>query len=232
MAECGEDWRAYPLILLSGMGADERVFLPQLKVFSNLVVPKWIDPEAHESLRHYAERMAARVDPHGPCFIGGASFGGMLAIEMARYLDSKCCFLIGSVASPREFPFWLALLRGAPAVAHMFPFGLMVKGSSLLLRKWGNLISPYFRGFLEQIAQADPRFLEWATGALLRWKPPAELAIPIYRIHGAKDRVLPMRTSKGIEMISDGGHLVSLSHGPKVNRFLQEKMELHRVNHD
>ena len=213
--------------LLSGIGADERVFLPQLKGLPNVLVPGWIEPKPRESLAGYARRMAARVAPHGPCFVGGASFCGMLALEMARHLEAKCCFLIGSVASPREFPLWLTLPRVAPAVAHVLPFRPLVRASSLLLTKWPRAFSPCMRAFAEQIAQANPHFLQWATGALLEWKGAEPLTIPIYRIHGAKDRVLPLRTSRGIEIIPDGGHMVSLSHGPTVNRFLREKMALH-----
>src|SRR5687767_7745630 len=93
-----------PLILLSGMGADERVFAPQLQAFPQLVVPKWIEPKADESLASYAARFAAGVDPKQPCFIGGASFGGFVAMEMARHLDAIAVFLIGSVRSPAELP--------------------------------------------------------------------------------------------------------------------------------
>ena len=39
-----------PLILLSGMGADERVFQRQREAFPDLVVPKWITPDPQESL--------------------------------------------------------------------------------------------------------------------------------------------------------------------------------------
>ena len=209
------------------MGADERVFLPQLKAFSNLIVPRWIEPEPRETLKGYAARMAARVDPHGPCFVGGASFGGMLAIEMTHHLEARCCFLIGSVASPAEYPFWLTLLRGAPEVARVFPFGAFTGASALLLASWPRGFSPYFRGFAEQIAQADPRFLRWATTAMLQWQAPTPPAIPIYRLHGAKDRILPIRNRKGVQIFPDGGHLISLSHGPAVNRFLREKMALH-----
>ncbi len=37
--------KAPPLILLSGMGADERVFAAQMQAIPNLMVPKWIAPE-------------------------------------------------------------------------------------------------------------------------------------------------------------------------------------------
>src|SRR3954470_18150998 len=102
-----------PLILLSGMGADDRVFAPQREAFPQLMVPGWIAPEStDESLPSYAKRLAKRIDPGEPCFIGGASFGGFVALEMARHLQAKACFLIGSVRSPAELPWRIRMLRG------------------------------------------------------------------------------------------------------------------------
>jgi len=72
--------QALPLILFSGMGADDGVFEPQLKSFPQLTVPRWIEPLAHESLAHYAKRFAAQIDPHVPCFVGGASFTPTISV--------------------------------------------------------------------------------------------------------------------------------------------------------
>src|SRR5205807_1282131 len=67
-----------PILLLSGMGADERLFAPQRAAFPNLRVPAWIDPVPSESLRSYAARLGRRVDLGRPCLVGGASFGGIV----------------------------------------------------------------------------------------------------------------------------------------------------------
>src|SRR4051794_30719168 len=95
-----------PLILLSGMAADERLFAPQRAAFPHLVVPAWIEPLAKEPLPAYAARLARQVDPGRPCIVGGASFGGLVALEMAHYLQARACVLISSVRSPRELPWW------------------------------------------------------------------------------------------------------------------------------
>jgi predicted esterase len=48
----------HPLILFSGMGADERVFAPQLEAFRTLTVPRWVPPRKDETLPHYGARVA------------------------------------------------------------------------------------------------------------------------------------------------------------------------------
>jgi pimeloyl-ACP methyl ester carboxylesterase len=116
-----ESWEQIPLILLSGMGADERILEPQIEKFPRLIVPKWIDPLPNESIPSYARRFAERIDPTRPCFIGGASFGGFVAVEMARHLDAKACFLIGSVKSADDLPLRVRILRPAAAATATIP---------------------------------------------------------------------------------------------------------------
>src|SRR5262245_12121006 len=109
-----------PLILLPGIGTDARLFALQKMAFPQLVVPEWIEPRWNESLPDYAQRMAAEIDPGGPCYIGGVSFGGMIALEMTKHLPARACFLISTIRSARELPFWARLL--APSAWLMPPF--------------------------------------------------------------------------------------------------------------
>lgn len=93
-----------PIVVLSGMAADARLFGPQLAAFPNLRVQPWIEPLRGESIRAYAARIAKHADPGVPCIIGGASFGGVVALEMAAHVRALACVLISSVHSPRELP--------------------------------------------------------------------------------------------------------------------------------
>jgi pimeloyl-ACP methyl ester carboxylesterase len=89
------------LVLLPGLGADRRQFEPQRQAFDNLVVPPWIPPLPREPLAGYAARLAKTITPAGPFILGGSSFGGMVAYEMARHLQPNAVVLIGSCRSAR-----------------------------------------------------------------------------------------------------------------------------------
>jgi hypothetical protein len=84
---------------MSGMGADARVFSKQIEALPQITVPEWIDPLPKESLASYSKRLAKAIDPGRPCYIGGASFGGFIALEMIQHLDVKACFLIGGLSA-------------------------------------------------------------------------------------------------------------------------------------
>ena len=93
-----------PLILLPGMAADGRLFRHQRAALPCIRTPDWIEPRDCEPLADYAQRFAQAITPGGRCFVGGASFGGIVALEMAAHLQAEACFLVASVRSDRELP--------------------------------------------------------------------------------------------------------------------------------
>ena len=206
------------------MGADERVFGPQRKAFPTLVVPEWITPEAGESLASYAARFARRVGPGRPCFVGGASFGGMVAMEVARRLPGVLgCFLIGSVRSPRELPARIRFARPAAKLARFVPFELLPPVTRTGVALLGKFSSPATRGFLKQVSDADATFLRWASGAVVRWEDAGPVTFPVHQIHGDRDRILPWRKTKPDVLVRGAGHVLTLSHPGEVNAFLRDR---------
>lgn len=215
-----------PLILLSGMGADERVFSPQKAAFDNLTVPEWLEPLPRESLAAYAKRMAAAVDPAGPCFLGGASFGGMVAMEMSRHLDVRAVILVGSVRGPQELP---RLVRACPIWLAIFARFLPCRFVQFCCRGFrrttGRFLHPFVRGILSQLEHSDASFLRWAMFAMLVWRDSGDSKeVPVFQIHGERDRALPVKNTVPTSIVRGGGHVISLTHAEEVNMFLRETM--------
>jgi pimeloyl-ACP methyl ester carboxylesterase len=213
-----------PLILFPGMGADERLFEAQRRAFPQLIVPRWITPLPGESLAAYAGRFARHVDPRGPCYVGGASFGGFVAIEAARHLDARACFLIGSARGPDELPLRIPSLRRLRRLLPVLPLGLTNTLAGLTLGASGWAMSSATGRVLRQLADADGAFLRWACGAVLSWDGPAESGVPIHQIHGERDRVLPARRTRTDLIVPGAGHVLSLTHAEEVNWFMRERM--------
>jgi pimeloyl-ACP methyl ester carboxylesterase len=215
-----------PVILLPGMGADRRLFQKQIAVFESLVTPDWIPLQRGDTLVSYAKRMAPVVDPGGPCFIGGASFGGMVALEMSRYLDAKACFLIGSIRSSDELPRRARVLK---SLAHVIPnvaTGLPGGFTRMLLAVGGRFMRPNTRSVFRQFSAADGHFMRWAALAVAKWRPPAEPpTAPVFQIHGDRDRMLPHKLTHPDVLVHGAGHLLSVTHGDEVNEFLRTRME-------
>jgi pimeloyl-ACP methyl ester carboxylesterase len=206
--------------MLSGMGADARVFEKQIEAIPEIVVPAWIDPLPRESLASYAERLANKINPGRACFVGGASFGGFVALEMIRHLDVIACFLVGSVRSPEEFPKAIKTLRRLSGVADATPFEVATLLSKAALLSSGTVSSTHLSGLLRQMSESDASFLRWACRAVLEWHGIATANTPIYQIHGANDIVLPVKNTTPDVIVAGAGHALSMSHPDEVTEFL------------
>ena len=217
-----------PIILLSGMGADARIFEKQMKALPTLRVPAWVTPLPHESLSEYAIRFAAEINPGELCFIGGASFGGFVALEMLNHLDVKACFLIGSVRSPSEFPRRFKVLNGISQGMGTFPFETAILLSKLTLLSSGSRVKGHWSEIIAQLSESDALFLKWACRAVLEWSGVSHAEqVPVYQIHGDKDFVLPIKNTKPDRIVYGAGHALSMSHPDAVTTFLKDMMERH-----
>jgi pimeloyl-ACP methyl ester carboxylesterase len=209
-----------PLILLSGMSANERLFRYQNAAFPNLVIPSWIEPDPKERLAVYAERLARLIDPGVPCFVGGVSFGGIVALEMVPHLPTKACFLIGSIRSPAQLPWQMRLFRPLSRLtpdqfAQLTALCLRLPKPSLPGRTYRQLV---------RYAEPSANFLRWATLAVLAWRPLRSGTTPVYHIHGELDRTLPVRLTTPDVIVRGGDHMLPFTFPEQVNAFLQERM--------
>lgn len=218
---------AFQLILLPGLGADHRLLEPQRREFPQLIVPAWIPPRKNESLPDYAARMAETVRPSrdAPLLLGGVSFGGMLAYEMARHLKPDAVVLIASCRRRRGFrPVCRAgrwLLPLVPVQA--WDIAKLLAGPVVRLRIG---VPPARRDLaVTMFRESDSRFMHWVLQAILRWQPTPLEGIRVCHIHGGRDRLIPARRVEADKIIPDGGHLINVTHAEEVNAFLWKACE-------
>lgn len=84
------------LYLIGGLGADERVFR-YLDIKNETQVIKWINPKSKEELKHYANRLLEQINQNEDFGLLGVSFGGIVAIELAKLAHPQKLILISSV---------------------------------------------------------------------------------------------------------------------------------------
>lgn len=232
-----------PLVLLPGLGADAEMFFPQREAFGDAVhVPDWIAPEdAGENFARYAERwagpineMIAGFDPGRPWFLGGASMGGMLAMELVPHLKRQpaAVLLIASARSTPDYPMFVKV--GASLMSHLSP-ALVAKVIRLGAIPFGIRDGQDDTGYkllLKMAKAADPLRLKWGVGAASEWTyagPPetldnGEAFPPIQQIHGQADWMIPVREADTDRVVERGRHLITISHANTVNRWLFEQI--------
>ena len=238
---------------ISGLGADERIF-SRLKVPGvEFIYLQWLIPEKDESIAAYAARMNKQVgpprepsgdpaaqlhepsrDPAGasdnspgqsgnPVFMG-VSFGGIMAIELAKLYPSARVVLVSSVKSTKELPAWMKWV-GALGLYRLVPSRpASMSRSNAWLREIGSdflgaeteeekRLSDEYR------QKVDPVYLYWAVKQIVQWKnhwrPQA-----LYHIHGSKDKTFPIKGITATHIIPGGGHFMVMNRAAEMNRIL------------
>jgi hypothetical protein len=209
------------LVMLPGMAADHRLFEPQLRFFPDLVVPPWIDPEPREPLACYARRMASALMPSSAILIGGVSFGGIVALEMAGHLGLTQCVLISSIRSCGELPWRLRVLR---PLASIGPERLSA-AAGWTARLSAPLMPRATARRLGRLAVPQAAFLRWGCWAVLQWQPTHDARrVRVRQIHGSADRTFPVGYTHPDQIVRGGGHLLTLTHATEINDFLSRAL--------
>jgi pimeloyl-ACP methyl ester carboxylesterase len=214
-----------PVYCISGLGADERIFSKLEIQGSVLMHLKWLSPEINESLITYAGRIARQLQHDRPVLIG-VSFGGMVAIEIAKLIPVEKIILISSIKSHRELPAWMK-------VCGRYKFDAVLPGRPLKSIKALQLLRPVQNYFLgtrseeeKKIANefrdnVDPVYLKWSLKQVLNWKndwqPPR-----IFHLHGSKDHIFPISKLKPTHIIQDGGHFMVMQCHREISRILED----------
>lgn len=214
------------LFLWPGLAAEDRLFRPLLADVREATVPPIIEPREDEPLRDYAGRYAHRLHAElpedGRYALGGFSFGGQLAMELAAALDPK--------------PLGIVLICGvrgthqiSPAFKRQQRLGAMVP--SFIAKR---IYAPFARNFARRdhldptgtellVAMArdiDPGFLNWSSLACATWPgPPEGLDVPVRHIHGELDRIIPDVRHEADTTIPGARHLITLTHPSEVADF-------------
>ena len=214
-----------PLILLPGMGADARMFREQKKTFPQLIVPEWIPPRRSETLVQYAHRFADTINPSKPFYLGGASFGGIIAYEMAQRLRPEALFLLACGRSPGHMTAWLNKVRSIAHITHLLPWDVASLVSELGLSLAGNTMPFTIRSLLKHLHHKETQFMKWSLHAILRWKPSTlNHDFPIHHLHGERDPFFPAKHSGACQIVPGAGHLLTKTHYEVVNQFIAERI--------
>ncbi|MEP7279107.1 MAG: alpha/beta hydrolase [Bacteroidota bacterium] len=205
---------------VSGLAADSRVFKNiRLPVHCVPVFLEWIAPLKSESLRAYAIRLAAGIDVSKPFAIIGLSMGGMIAAEIARLHKPVAVILISSVPNSKQLPFYFKA-AGVLRLNKLVPV-VLVKSAARFKRVFTTETAEDKEVLRSIIRESDNRFINWAMGAILKWKS-EELQVPYIHIHGTRDEVLPIRFTKPTHIIDKAGHLMVMNRARDINAILEQ----------
>ena len=199
--------RSCPIYLFPGISVEYPIFdriVPLLTTVSSIVA--YPEPMRNEPLTHFAGRIAAQLP--SDCFVAGTSFGGIVALEVARIVKARACFLIGSIRGPDQLPPWLRMWRL-----------LGREHCDRLLRMAGNLAAAVPRCVrisstvrLKKLSGSAGSWHRWAITSVLTWRPRPDASVPIVQIHGDADTTFPICYVTPDIVVRHGKHALCMSH--------------------
>ena len=200
------------MYLLSGLGADCRVFDFVAFDYCRVVNIAWISPEKSETIQEYARRLLAQITVKRPILVG-VSFGGMMAIEIAKLVDTEKVLLISSVKTRFDLPAHFRLV-GRLKLHRFFPVALFKMVNPITFWFFGATNAQECALLKEIIIDTDDQFLKWAVVRILTWTN-EDVPDNLVHIHGTRDRIFPLRNAH--IKVKDGGHLMIVSKAAEVS---------------
>jgi len=212
--------------LISGLGADKRAFeMLQLNPRFEKNHVDWIEPMKPETIDHYAKRLIEKYQISDGDIIIGLSFGGIIAVEMNKYLSPGLTILISSISTGRELSSAFKLIGKLklhklvsrekltkPNPVNYYVFGIETEEQKELLDRI--------------ISEADPDFTEWAIDVMLRWKNKVKYE-KLVKLHGDNDKIFPVKKTYADYVIKGGAHLMVHNRADEISEILNHLLENH-----
>ncbi|WP_343636156.1 alpha/beta hydrolase [Fluviicola sp.] len=209
--------------ILSGLGADERVF-DQIDFgsISPVFIP-WEPVDPDQTFGSYVKQLSSHIKSAHPVLIG-ISFGGIVAQEMSVLLNNCPVLIISSVRTRREL---------SPIMRFSGKIGLHKLISVKRIQK-PNRVNYWLFGTQTQsertlldaiIADTDPVFAQWAIHQISNWKREERVPAKVIHIHGDQDRIFPISNVHPDYIIHEGTHFMTVSKHEEVSRVIRQALE-------
>ncbi|MFQ4137533.1 alpha/beta hydrolase [Nodosilinea sp. PGN35] len=210
------------IYFISGLGADWRVFQRlQLEGYRPVHI-LWQHPQRRESIEQYAQRLLEQVTTEHPILVG-LSFGGLMAIEMAKLCHPAQVIVISSATTGAQIPTYFKVFRWLP-VQLVVPFKQLLWAVHWLLNWLFGLNDRDDCSLFKQVlVDTDPWFLKWAISRVVGWR---NQVVPegLVQIHGGSDRVFPWGHRSADVVVPGGGHLMVLNRAEELSQLLMHTL--------
>jgi pimeloyl-ACP methyl ester carboxylesterase len=209
------------LVLFPGMGADARLVSRIGLKNADLVAPNHEKTLPFENLIRYSDRMADKLAIRPDDIVGGVSFGGMMAAQIAARRKTAGLIVLGGSLDSAWLPPHYRALDAA---------GLLIPDFLLGVRSWAPVVrwrfSPVDReslACLQRMAEDCPPRRLWDFGHMIvEWAGVQRPECPTLVVHGDLDRVIPIEVVKPDVVISGAGHAFTLTHAEETTRVLAD----------
>ena len=207
-----------PIYCISGLGVDGRVFRRLRLEGRSLRFIHWLEPLQGESFRSYCGRMADQIPERGSVEIVAQSFGGIIAQEIATFRPVTRIFLISSIKSHHEKPWFFRMMRYVP---------LYWTNQKWIRDRCTRVWGPFFgletpddvKLFYRMMPELSDYYMRWSVRKIVGWKHESG-KVPVIHVHGSRDRIFPLCKIKGAHVVEGATHSMVFTHGKEVSEII------------
>jgi len=205
------------IYLLSGLGADKRVF--DFVDFTGFKVNHidWVDPFDNESIESYANRLLGQIKTNRPIIIG-VSFGGMISVEIAKQIETEKVIIISSAKTKFDVPLYFRIV-GHLKLNKLIPTKALKTVNGLTYWFFGTKTKEENELLRAIVKETDSRFLKWAVDKIANWRN-TTLLTNLTHIHGTTDKILPLKNADF--KVANGGHLMIMNKGAEIGGLIRK----------
>lgn len=194
------------IYFLGGLGLDNSIINDLSLTGKELYFIDWEQPSPGDTLSSYSNKLISKYGIDSGSVVIGVSFGGLIALEIAKTILLKKVILVSSFRDPSDLP-WFFKAAIKLRLYLLFPPHIL-KHFSFALNYFFSVKDDAEAAVLKQVIQkTDPVFLNWAIKNILRFAPSHELP-KIIRIHGDEDRIIRIDEEDTDYVIQHGGHFM------------------------
>lgn len=204
---------------ISGLGADKRVF-KFLNLEHKFIPIDWIDPLKNESISAYSKRLSSIIDTSEKFCVLGVSFGGLIAVEISKFLNPELTILISSAETRNEIPLIYKVL-GKTKMVKIIPAKLLNPPKWIAKILFGTKQTALLNEILDD---TDLKFTKWAIQELSTWKNEQRVE-KVLKIVGTKDKLIPLKSNENITLIKGGGHLMIIDNAKEVSEIINKEIK-------
>jgi esterase/lipase len=209
------------LYLIPGQGADSTQFA-NLRFDDQFEVKnvKYFTPEKGWRMDDFARALSAQIDTSKKIAIIGVSLGGMLATEMADFLEPEKIIIISSAKHRKELP-------GRYRFQNVIPFYKIFPARAIKRSaKYAQaIVEPDSKNdrevFVTMLENKDPDFLKRTIKMIIGWKRET-YSKEIIHIHGDSDNTIPIRNVHYDYLIPDGSHMMVYTRASEISTLINK----------
>ena len=211
------------IYLIPGVGANDKVFMNLELPGYEIVHIKWPKHKKNESLQAYVKKLVPQIKTDTEPILMGLSFGGIVAMELAKLVNPYKTVLISSIKTHHERPLKLMFLNSLK-FHRLLPGKLVIKFRFWLNWLLGKLTPTEWELVELMIKEANIEFNEWAVDQVIHWHN-EEVPSNVIHIHGTGDRIFPSFYVKKAIWIKGGSHFMVVNRAKEISRILMRELK-------